>query len=117
MYAQHQFEAWLHDTDEFADHRDRVRYVNTCAIRAEAVADLAWWRSIGPVEDDLSPVLAVVVDEEFNKYAPEIPDTQVDSFLDGTLEVYGVGILRAYTPLRTPGADSSTPTPPPSPGA
>jgi hypothetical protein len=98
MYAQHQFEAWLYDTDEFADHRDRVRYVNTCASRAEAMADLAWRRSIGPVEDDLSPVLAVVVDEEFNKYAPGISDTQADSFLDRTLEVYGVGILRAYAP-------------------
>ncbi|MGW3135067.1 hypothetical protein [Streptomyces sp. NPDC001139] len=98
MYAQDRFEAWLYDTDGFADHRDPVRYLNTCTSRAEALAELAWRRSIGPVEDDLSPVLAVVVDEEFNKYAPEISDTQSGNFLDGTLEVYGVGILRAYAP-------------------
>ncbi|MFF8932253.1 hypothetical protein ACF1AO_33875 [Streptomyces longwoodensis] len=95
-YARHQFEAWLYDTGEHLNHRDGVRYLNTCASRVDAMADLAWWHSIGPVEDDLRPVLAVVADEEFDKYAAELPDAQVGSFMDGTLEVYGVGILRAY---------------------
>ncbi|MGW1291082.1 hypothetical protein ACWD4N_48020, partial [Streptomyces sp. NPDC002586] len=61
--------------------------------------DLAHWRSMfGPVEDDLSPVLTVVVDEQFNKYGPDVTEEQRDAFLDGTLEVYGVGTLRAYVP-------------------
>lgn len=98
LYAQRQFEAWLYDTDECAGSRDRVRYVNTCASRTEAMAALAWRRSIGLAEDDPNPLLAVVVDEEFSKYTPEISDTLADSFLDGTLEAYGVGILRAYAP-------------------
>jgi hypothetical protein len=92
-----QFEAWLYDTDEVTDHRDGVSYLNTRASRAEAMADLAHWRSIGPVEDDLSLVLAVVADEEFYKYGPDATEEQQDGFLDGVLEVYGVGILRPYT--------------------
>ncbi|MEJ8654950.1 hypothetical protein [Streptomyces sp. MS1.AVA.4] len=97
-YARHQFEAWLYDTDEVTDHRDGLRYVNTRASRSEAMADLAHWRSfLGRIEDDLSPVLAVVVDDEFPKYGPETTEEQQDGFLDGTLEVYGVDILRAHT--------------------
>ena len=97
-YAQHRFEAWQYDTDEVTDHRDGVRYLNTSSTRAEAMAEIAWYRSIGPVEDDLSPVLAVVADEDFDKYGPDVTRTQRDGFLDGTLEVYGVGVLRAYLP-------------------
>jgi DNA-directed RNA polymerase subunit RPC12/RpoP len=97
MYAEHQFEAWLYDTDEIPDHRDRVRYRNTRSSRAEAMADLAHWRSMfDPVEDDLSPVLAVVADEKFYKYGPDTTEEQRGGFLDGTLEVYGVGVLRPY---------------------
>ncbi|MER7692451.1 hypothetical protein [Streptomyces sp. NPDC097610] len=96
--ARSQFEAWLYDTAEVTDHRDGVRYLNTRASRAEAMADLAWWRSMfGPVEDDRSPVLAVVTDEEYFKYGPDATEEQQDGFIDCTLEVYGVGILRAYT--------------------
>ncbi|MFF9436682.1 hypothetical protein ACF1BP_23450 [Streptomyces sp. NPDC014735] len=96
-YTEHQFEAWLHDTDEIPDHRDGVRYRSTRASRAEAMADLAHWRSMfGPVEDDLSPVLAVVTDVKFYKYGPDATEEQQDGFLDGSLEVYGVGILRPY---------------------
>ncbi|WP_331751911.1 hypothetical protein OG713_46040 (plasmid) [Streptomyces sp. NBC_00723] len=99
MYTGHQFEAWLYDTDEFADHRDGVHYRSTRASRAEAMADLAHWRSMfGPIEDDLSPVLTVVADEQFNKYGPGVTGEQRDALLEGTLEVYGVGTLRAYTP-------------------
>jgi hypothetical protein len=116
MYTQDQFEAWLYDTDGFADHRDRMRYVNTRASRAEAMADLAWRRSIGPVEDDPRPVLAVVVDEEFNKYAPEISDTRRTASSTARWRPTPSASC-ARTPLRTPGAGSSTPTPPPSPGA
>ncbi|OEV07946.1 hypothetical protein, partial [Streptomyces nanshensis] len=77
------------------DHRDGVRYRNTRPTRAEAMAVLAWWRSMfGPVEDDLSPVLAVVVDDEFFRYGPDTTDEQHDGFHKETLEVYGVGILR-----------------------
>ncbi|MET8210577.1 hypothetical protein ABZT51_32015 [Streptomyces sp. NPDC005373] len=113
MHAEHQFEAWLYDMDEFADHRDGVRYRSTRTSRAEAMADLAHRRSmLGSIEDDLSPVLAVVADERFNRYGPGSSATRCD----GTLEVYGVGILRAFAaPHR--GAGSSTPTLPPSPGA
>lgn len=97
-YAEHRFEAWLYDTDEITDHRDGVRYLNTRASRAEAMAELAWRRSMfGPVEDDPSPVLAVVADEDFFKYGPDATRAQQDAFLDGTPEVYGVGILRPYT--------------------
>ncbi|WP_329020297.1 hypothetical protein [Streptomyces sp. NBC_01601] len=96
-YAPDQFEAWLYDTDEIPDHRDGVRYLNTRPSRAEAMADLAHWRSMfGPVEDGLSPVLAVVVDETFYKYGPDTTEEQQDGFLNGSLEVYGVGILRPY---------------------
>ncbi|OEV09205.1 hypothetical protein [Streptomyces nanshensis] len=99
MYAPHPVEAWLHDTDELPDHRDGVRYRNTRPTRAEAMAVLAWWRSMfGPVEDDLSPVLAVVVDDEFFRYGPDTTDEQHDGFHKETLEVYGVGILRPYLP-------------------
>lgn len=99
MYTEHQFEAWLYHTDEFADHRDGVRYRSTHASRAQVMADLAHWRSMfGPIEDDFSPVLAVVADEQFNTYGPDVTGEQRDAFLEGTLEVYGVGALRAYTP-------------------
>ncbi|MFE6274081.1 hypothetical protein ACFVQ9_35430 [Streptomyces goshikiensis] len=98
MYAEHQVEAWLYDTDEIPDHRDAVRYRSTRSSRAEAMADLAHWHSVfGPVEDDLTPVLAVVADETFYKYGPDATDAQRNGFLDGTLDVYGVGILRPYT--------------------
>ncbi|MGW1288395.1 hypothetical protein ACWD4N_33120 [Streptomyces sp. NPDC002586] len=99
MYAEHQVEAWLYDTDEIPNHRDGVRYRSTRSTRADAMADLAHWRSMfGPVEDDLSPVLAVVADEKFDKiYGPGLTDEQTHQLIDGTLEVYGVGILRAYT--------------------
>ncbi|MDX2916245.1 hypothetical protein [Streptomyces griseiscabiei] len=98
-HAEHAFEAWLYDTDEFADHRGGVSYRSTRASRAEAMADLAHWRSMfGPIEDDLSPVFAVVGDERFDKYGPEATGEQRDALLDGTLEVYGVGALRAFTP-------------------
>ncbi|MFF3350818.1 hypothetical protein [Streptomyces sp. NPDC002779] len=63
------------------------------------MADLAHWRSMfGPVEDALSPVLAVVVDERFDKYGPDVTGGQHDAFLGGTLEAYGVGVLRAFVP-------------------
>ncbi|MEU5417874.1 hypothetical protein [Streptomyces sp. NPDC020667] len=100
MYAEHAHEAWLYDTNEVPDRRDGVRYLNTRASRAEAMAELAWRHSMfGPVEDDLSPVLAVVADLNFDKYSDASPATeeQVQGFLDGTLEAYGVGVLRAYT--------------------
>ncbi|MCX4826665.1 hypothetical protein OG883_44295 [Streptomyces sp. NBC_01142] len=95
---EHPVEAWLYDTDEIPDHRNRVRYRNTRSNRAEAMADLAWWRSMfGPVEDDLSPVLAVVADDQFDKiYGPGLTDEQTSQLINGTLEVYGVGILRPY---------------------
>ncbi|MFE7077119.1 hypothetical protein ACFU96_44245 [Streptomyces sp. NPDC057620] len=99
MYAQQQFEAWLYDQDEAPDHRDRVRYRNTRPTRAEAMADLAHWHSMfGPVEDDLRPVFAVVMDENFHKYGPTITKEQEAAFSAGALEVYGVGVLRPYTP-------------------
>ncbi|MGW7645638.1 hypothetical protein [Streptomyces bobili] len=76
-----------------------MNYRSTRANRAEAMADLAHWHSMfGPVEDDLSPVLAVVADEQFDKYGPDITGEQRDALLDGTLEVYGVGVLRAFIP-------------------
>ncbi|MET7693842.1 hypothetical protein ABZT06_38755 [Streptomyces sp. NPDC005483] len=97
MYTEHQFEAWLYDPDKVTAHHDGATYLGTRASRAEAMADLAHWRSMfGPVEDDLSPVLAVVVDEQFYKYGTDMSEEQRDGFLDGTLEVYGVGILRAF---------------------
>lgn len=97
MYAESQVEAWIYDTDEVSDHRDGVRYRNTRPSRAEAMADLAWHRSMfGPVEDDLSPVLAVVIDEKFYKYGPQVTREQRDGFGEGSLEVYGVGVLRPY---------------------
>lgn len=97
MYAPHQFEAWLYDPDEIPDHRDHVRYINTRPSRADAMADLAHWRSMfGPVEDDLSPVLAVVVDEKFDRYGTDVAEEQLRGFHDGTLQVYGAGILRPY---------------------
>ncbi|MEV7157245.1 hypothetical protein AB0N77_21895 [Streptomyces misionensis] len=98
MYAQHQFEAWLHDADDFPNHRDAARYVNTRSSRADAMADLAHWHSfLGRAEDDLSPVLAVVADERFDKYCdPMVTEEQQAGFTDGSLEVYGVGVLRAY---------------------
>lgn len=100
MYTEHQFEAWLYDMDGFADRGDGVRYRSTRASRAEAMADLAHWRSMfGPVEDDLSPVLAVVADEQFDKYGPDVTEEQRDAILDGTLEAYGIGVLRAFVPL------------------
>lgn len=96
-YAQHQFEAWLYDTDEIPDHRDAVRYVTTCSSRADAMADLAHWRSfLGRTEDDLSPVLAVVIDEKFDRYGSDATEEQQSGFLEGSLEVYSVGVLRPY---------------------
>lgn len=96
MYTEHQFEAWLYDMDGFTDRGDGVRYRSTRASRAEAMADLAHWRSMfGPIEDDLSPVLA---DEQFDKYGPDVTEEQRDAILDGTLEAYGIGVLRAFVP-------------------
>ncbi|MFE5010953.1 hypothetical protein ACFRJ3_41175 [Streptomyces sp. NPDC056696] len=99
MHTEYRYEAWLYDTDEsdeFADHRDGVRYRSTRTSRAEAMADLAHWRSMfGPIEDDLSPVLAVVADEQFNRYGPDVTGEKRDALLDGTLEAYGIGVLRA----------------------
>ncbi|KAF5991699.1 hypothetical protein BOG92_007210 [Streptomyces sp. WAC00263] len=98
-YTEDQFEAWLYDTDEYPDQRDRVRYLNTRPKRADAMADIAHWRSfLDRDEDDLSPVLAVVADETFYKYGPNMTEEREAVFLDGTLEVYGVGILRSYAP-------------------
>ncbi|MEV7929653.1 hypothetical protein [Kitasatospora sp. NPDC088779] len=97
MNTEHRFEAWLHDTEEITDHRDAVRYVNTRSSRAEAMADLAYWRSfLGRDEDDLSPVLAVVTDDQFDTYGPDTAEEQQGGLLDGTLGVYGVGVLRPY---------------------
>ncbi|MEU9370413.1 hypothetical protein AB0D71_38255 [Streptomyces avermitilis] len=99
MYAEDQVEAWLYDTDEYPDHRDRVRYLNTVSKRADAMADIAHWRSVlGRDEDDLSPVLAVVADETFYKHGPDMTEDQEAGFRDSTLEVYDVGILRPYAP-------------------
>ncbi|WP_435218753.1 hypothetical protein [Streptomyces sp. bgisy034] len=95
-YARRQVEAWMYDMHQYQDSPDGACYVNTRASRAEAMADLAWRRSHGSVRDDLSPVIAVVVDEEFNRYAPDISDALSSSFSDGTLDVYGVGTLRPY---------------------
>lgn len=97
--ARHQVEAWQYDTDEIPDHKDRVHYRNTCATRADALASLARYRSfLGRVEDDFSPVLAVVVDEEFDKYygVDNLTQEQQDGLQDGTLEVYGVGVIRTH---------------------
>ncbi|MEU5476846.1 hypothetical protein [Streptomyces mirabilis] len=92
------FEGWLHDPDEVPDHRDGVRYINTRASRVDAVADIAHWRSfLGRAEDDLSPVLAVVVDEEFDKWgAAWTADGRLDGFYDRTLKVYGVGVVHPH---------------------
>lgn len=92
--ASRMFEAWLHEPDELPTHRDRLLYLNTHTTRADAIADLAHWRSfLGRQEDDLSPVLAVVVDEEFDMWAS---DEHREELLDGTVDVYGVGILRPH---------------------
>ncbi|GAA3709170.1 hypothetical protein ACRWOO_32775 [Streptomyces sp. NEAU-PBA10] len=97
-YAHHQVEAWMYDTDEIPDHKDRVLYRDTCATRAEAMASLARARSFGPVEDDFSPVLAVVADEKFDRYynVDHLTQEQRDALHDGTLEVYGVGVIRTH---------------------
>ncbi|MER0477101.1 hypothetical protein ABR737_03485 [Streptomyces sp. Edi2] len=98
-YARHQIEAWQYDTDEIPDHKDRVLYRDTCATRADALASLARYRSfLGRVEDDFSPVLAVVADEEFDKYynVDHLTQEQQDALHDGTLEVYGVGVIRTH---------------------
>lgn len=96
-YARHRFEAWLYAPDEFPLHRDGVHYVNTRASRDEAMADLAHWRSfLGRADDDLSPVIGVVADEEFSKYVPNVTEDEEQGFRDGALEVYGVGMLRPY---------------------
>ncbi|MFD9464268.1 hypothetical protein [Streptomyces sp. NPDC060027] len=61
------------------------------------MAELAHWRSfLARDEDDLSPVLAVVADESFYKYGPDMTEEQEAGFREGTLEVYGVGVLRPY---------------------
>ncbi|GGV52344.1 hypothetical protein [Streptomyces spectabilis] len=98
-YAPDRFEAWVYDAEEVTAHRDGVRYLNSRPSRAEAMTDLAHWRSMfGPVEDDLSSVLAVVADEEFFRYGPHVSEEHQAGFLEGVLEVYGVGALRAYLP-------------------
>ncbi|MFB8407835.1 hypothetical protein [Streptomyces sp. NPDC055912] len=95
--AEHQIEAWLYDTDEVPDHRNAVRYLNTRSGRAEAMADIAHWRSfLGRTEDDLSPVLAVVVDDAFDRWGGGLTDEQQSALIEGTLEVYGVGLLRPH---------------------
>ncbi|MER0476764.1 hypothetical protein ABR737_00025 [Streptomyces sp. Edi2] len=49
-------------------------------------------------EDDFSPVLAVVADEEFDKFyaVGHLTKEQQDGLADGTLEVYGVGVIRTH---------------------
>ncbi|MFC8372762.1 hypothetical protein ACFUIT_33195 [Streptomyces sp. NPDC057239] len=92
--AQRQFEAWLHETDEVPDHRDRVRYLNTLTSRADAMAEIAEWQTFClHEEEDRSPVIAVVVDEDYDRWGPTTPVTVQDGFSDGSLEVYGVGIM------------------------
>lgn len=96
--AQPQVEAWMDDADEVPGYRDGVSYINTCPSRAEAMAQLAHYRSfLGRDEDDLSPVLAVVADDQFDKmYGPGLTDEQTSQLIRGSLEAYGVGILRPY---------------------
>ena len=96
MYAPDQFEAWLYDTAEVTDHRDGVRYLNTRPTPAEAMAEMAW-RHLGLLDENPAAVLAVVAHEDFYRYGPDVTPEQQDGFLDGTLGVYGVGILRPYT--------------------
>ncbi|MFF0516979.1 hypothetical protein [Streptomyces sp. NPDC004250] len=92
-------EAWLYDPDETPDHRDGVRYLSTRASRAEAIADLAHWRSAcGAVEDDPSPVYAVVADEQFDRFGPGLSEEQSHKLFTGSLAAYGVGALRAFAP-------------------
>ena len=89
------FEAWLHDTDYLRYSRGGDSYLNTRSSRAEAMTELAWRRSMfGPVEDDPSPVIAVVADEETFKYGLDTTDEQHSGFRTGTLEIYRVGVLR-----------------------
>ncbi|MGW4951467.1 hypothetical protein [Streptomyces parvulus] len=99
VYAEHRVEAWLYEPDEIPDHRDGVRYLSTRASRAEAMADLAHWRSMfGPVEDDPSPVYAVVADEQFDRWGQGVSQEQSRELRNGSLEVYGIGALRAFAP-------------------
>lgn len=89
------FEAWLHDTDYLRYSRGGDSYLNTCSSRADAMTELAWRRSMcGPIEDDPSPVIAVVADEETFKFGLDATDEQRNGFRDGTMEVYNIGVLR-----------------------
>ncbi|MFF2387147.1 hypothetical protein [Streptomyces sp. NPDC058108] len=93
--AQHLFEAWLYDTDEVSHYREGAQYLNTCTSPEDAMAELAWRRSIfGPVEDDPSPVIAVVSDEETFKYGLDTTDEQQSGLRTGALEAYRIGVLR-----------------------
>ncbi|MEU8952008.1 hypothetical protein [Streptomyces sp. NPDC048489] len=88
------FESWLYDTDHMRSHGG-IRYLNTRPTRADAMAELAWKRSVlGPVEDDPSPVIAVIADEETFKYGLDSTDEQQSGLRSGALEVYRVGVLR-----------------------
>lgn len=90
------FDAWLYDTHRTPSHRDALIYLNTRTDRAQAIADLADWRSfLDRDEDDLNPVLAVVSDEQFDPYAPD-NTAHRDGFLDSALDAYGIGILRPH---------------------
>ncbi|MFJ8158527.1 hypothetical protein [Streptomyces sp. NPDC094468] len=96
-YAGYRFEAWLYDPDRPSGHPDGARYINTGSSRTQAVADLAYWRSfLGRTEDDLSPVVGVVADEEFNKYSPDLSEAEQTALQERSLEVYGVGALRSF---------------------
>lgn len=93
--GEHPVEAWLYDTED--DYRGGVSYLNTRSGRAEAIADIAYWRSfLGRTEDDLSPVFAVVVDDAFDRWGGGLTGEQQGALIKGTLEVYGVGVLRPY---------------------
>ncbi|MBJ3812306.1 hypothetical protein [Streptomyces flavofungini] len=95
--AQLLTEAWLFDADDIPAHRDGVRYLNTRSSRSEAMADIAGWRTFYRREqEDRSPVFGVVLDERREKYGPTVPRELQDHFLDGTLDFYGVGLLRPH---------------------
>ncbi|MET8411708.1 hypothetical protein ABZV34_27045 [Streptomyces sp. NPDC005195] len=89
------FEAWLQETDYPHLYRAGDHYLNTRTSRVDAMAELAWRRSMfGPVEDDPSPVVAVVAEEETFKFGLDATDEQRRGFREGTVEVYSIGVLR-----------------------
>ncbi|MFB8291297.1 hypothetical protein [Kitasatospora purpeofusca] len=117
LHARHQVEVWTYDSDEEPAHKDGVLYKATCPTRADALAALARERMNSVYdggEDDFSPVLAVVVDEQADKFhdVGHLTQEQQDGLADGTLEVYGVGVIRTHdAPSRLRGwfyADTDT---------